>query len=64
MPRLLTYEKGMEKLGIEDRGTFYNLVSRGVLKPAKVKIPGMSPKLREDVLDELIDEFTLHPREV
>ncbi|MBW7995324.1 MAG: helix-turn-helix domain-containing protein [Candidatus Glassbacteria bacterium] len=63
MADLLTYEQAMAKLGIENKGTFRNLVSSGVLKPARVKIPGMRPMMREDVLDELINEFTLHPLE-
>ena len=61
---LLTYPKAMEKLGIENRQTFYGLIDRGILKSAKVEIPGMRPKMREDVLDELINEYTLSPPEV
>ena len=61
---LLTYGQARIKLGIENKHTFSSLVQRGVLRPARVLIPGMQPKLRKDVLDKLINEHTLSPLEV
>ena len=61
--RTLTYQQAAQKLGIEMR-TFYNLKDKGILREAIVKIPGVAPKIREDVLDRMIEENTLKPLEV
>lgn len=57
--RLLTYKEAMAKLGITSRTTFQNILGRGILQSATVKIPGMAPKIREDVLDRMIEDNTL-----
>ena len=58
---LLTYEQARKKLGVGTKGGFYNLIKKGVLRPAVVRIPGMRPMIREDVLDKIIEKHTLQP---
>ena len=64
MLKLLTYDQVQEKLGIEKKKTLYDLINRGVFRKAIVRIPGMRPRLREDKLNELIEENTLPNLEV
>ena len=61
--RTLTYQQAAQKLGIGMR-TFYNHIDKGTFREATVKISGMHPKIREDVLDRMIEENTLKPLEV
>ena len=56
--RLLTYDQAREKLGIENQRTFFNLINKGIFKNAVVKVPGMRPKIREDILNQIIEENT------
>lgn len=56
--RLLTYDEARKKLGVGTKKTFFNLINRGTLKPAVVRVPGMRPKIREDVLNQIIEEHT------
>ena len=60
--QLLTYEEAREILGVKSKKTFYRLVNEGVIPVTR--IPGLHPKVRRDLLDQMIEENTTNPLEV
>lgn len=60
VPRLLTIPETAALLGYKDRGTVYDLISRGELRAVDMRATGKQPKtrVREDDLMAFIEART------